>query len=61
MAMLNYEESPAMLDYSLTLNQEGSDAGELFKNVRFGREPDADQQVAHDRKTRRGWLGMRST
>jgi hypothetical protein len=60
--ILNYEESPAMLDCSaLALNQEGWDTGELLKYGRLGREPDAGQLVGLDRTTRMGLLEMRST
>ena len=53
--ILSFEKSPAMLDYSaLALNQEGSDAGEPLKYGRLGREPDAGQQVRHDRITKKG-------
>jgi hypothetical protein len=59
--ILSFEESHAMLDYSaLALNQEGSDVGVPLKYGRLGREPDAGQQVRHDRTTSKGRLGMRS-
>ena len=60
--IVSFEKSPAMLDhFALALHQEGSDAAGLLKCGSLRRDPDAGQQVRHDRTTSQGRLGMRST
>lgn len=56
--ILSFKKSPAMLDHSaLALNQEGSDAGGPLKRGNLRRDPDAGQQVGHDRSTKEVGLG----